>query len=100
MRLPRRTLILSASALALLGGGVAAGATIAGGPITNNVVSACFRTTANATGGHTLILENTGHKCPAGYTAVSWNVLPTPSPTPTPTVTPTPSPTPTPTPTL
>jgi hypothetical protein len=42
-------------------------------PLSGGVVNACYKTKAASNGSHALLLENTGHACPSGYTDVTWN---------------------------
>jgi hypothetical protein len=67
------TVAASAGLLALCGAG-AAGAAIAGTPVTNGVISACW-TTAPQHGRtlHRLVLINSGDRCPAAMTKLTWN---------------------------
>jgi hypothetical protein len=75
MHLPRRVLVVAGTATVLLGAGTAAVAAIAAaaGPVKNGVVNACYKTAAAGNGSHSVLLENTGHKCPHGYSHVQWN---------------------------
>jgi len=73
MHISRRVLAVAGAATVLVGVGTAAGAAIAAGPVTSGVVSACYKTTAASNGSHAVVLENTGHACPSGYTHVTWN---------------------------
>lgn len=64
---------MAGAATVLLGAGTAAGAVITSTPpVSGGVVNACYQTTAT-NGSHAVLLENTGHKCPSGYTNVTWN---------------------------
>ena len=70
----RMIAITGAGALVLLAGGTAAGAAIAAGPVdASNVIHGCYSTTA-IHGSHALVLQDAGAGCPAGWTAISWNV--------------------------
>jgi len=73
MHISRRVLAVAGAATVLVGVGTAAGAAIAAGPVTSGVVSACYKTTAASNGSHAVVLEDTGHTCPSGYTHVTWN---------------------------
>ena len=73
MHISRRVLAVAGTVTVLVGVGTAAGAAIAAGPVTSGVVSACYKTTAASNGSHAVVLENTGHACPSGYTHVTWN---------------------------
>lgn len=74
MRLPRRVLVIAGAATVLLGAGTATvAANRAAGPVKNGVVNACYTTAAARNGSHSVLLENTGHKCPRGYSRVQWN---------------------------
>jgi hypothetical protein len=109
----RRMILTGAAALALVGGGTAAGAVIASGPVDGNgVIYGCYTNQA-LNGSHVFILQDAGTSCPKGTTAISWNEQgpagpagpsgpsgpagPSGPPGPTTTVTVTPSPTPSPT---
>jgi len=72
MHISRRVLAVAGTVTVLVGVGTAAGAAIAAGPVSSGVVSACYKTVA-ASGSHAVVLENTGHTCPSGYTQVTWN---------------------------
>ena len=67
------TVAASAGLLALCGAGVA-GAAIAGTPVSNGVISACW-TTAPQHGRtlHRVVLINSGDRCPATMTKLTWN---------------------------
>jgi Collagen triple helix repeat (20 copies) len=70
--------IITASILSaglLFGGISSASATTApvGSPVSNGVISGCYNTAASFAGSHGLSLQNTGTKCPAGTTALTWN---------------------------
>ena len=69
----KRAVLVAGLASVLLVGGGAAGAAIASGPVTSGVVHACYVTRATATGGHALVLQNAGTRCPRGTTALTWN---------------------------
>jgi len=69
----RAVLVAAAASVLLVGGGAAAGAAIASGPVTSGVVHACYVTRATATGGHSLVLQNAGTRCPRRTTALTWN---------------------------
>jgi len=74
MHLPRRFLVIAGTATLLAGLGTAAGAAviITGSPVSGGVVSSCYKT-ASSGGAHAVQLEDTGHACPSGYTALTWN---------------------------
>jgi hypothetical protein len=42
-------------------------------PVSGGVVNACYKTSAASNGSHAVLLENTGHACPTGYTDLTWN---------------------------
>jgi Collagen triple helix repeat (20 copies) len=68
-----RIVITGASALALLGGGTAAGAVVAASPVgSNGVIHGCW-TNAGKGGSHAIVLQNAGTKCAKGSIAISWN---------------------------
>lgn len=69
----KRAVLVAGAASVLLVGGGAAGAAIASGPVTSGVVHSCYVTRATATGGHALVLQNAGARCPRGTTALTWN---------------------------
>jgi len=73
MHISRRVLAVAGTVTVLVGAGTAAGAAIAAGPVTGGVVSACYKSVAASNGSHAVVLENTGHTCPGGYTHVTWN---------------------------
>lgn len=73
MHITRRVLAVAGTVTVLVGGGTAAGAAIAAGPVSSGVVSACYKTVAASNGSHTVVLEDTGHTCPSGYTHATWN---------------------------
>ena len=73
MHISRRVLAVAGTVTVLVGGGTAAGAAIAAGPVSSGVVSACYKTVAASNGSHTVVLEDTGHTCPSGYTHATWN---------------------------
>jgi hypothetical protein len=66
-----RIVITGVGALALVAGGTAAGAAIAG-PVSSGIIHGCY-TTTGTNGSHTLVLQNAGTACPAGDTAIKWN---------------------------
>jgi Collagen triple helix repeat (20 copies) len=72
MRRLHTIVLTSAGALALVAGGTAAGAAIAGPVDGTGVVHACY-TNAAAKGSHVVVLQDAGSSCPSGTTAVSWN---------------------------
>jgi hypothetical protein len=72
MRRLRTIVLTSAGALALVAGGTAAGAAIAGPVDGSGVIHACY-TTAAVKGSHAVVLQDAGSSCPSGTTAVSWN---------------------------
>ena len=73
MHISRRVLAVAGTVTVLVGVGTAAGAAIAAGPVSGGVVSACYKTAAASNGSHAVVLEDTGHTCPSGYTHVTWN---------------------------
>ena len=69
----RRIILTVAAALALVAGGTAAGAAIAGGPVdSSGVVHGCYTTNA-IKGSHFFVLQDAGTSCPRGTTAIMWN---------------------------
>jgi hypothetical protein len=72
MRL-RNIVIIGATALALAAGGTAAGAAIAGNPVSSSgVIDGCW-TNAEINGSHAFVLQDQGTACPKDTTAISWN---------------------------
>jgi hypothetical protein len=71
----RRVVVIALSATVLAGVGTAAATVIrhTSSPVSGDVVNACYKTTAASNGSHAVVLENTGHACPTGYTDVTWN---------------------------
>jgi hypothetical protein len=70
---PRTAVISGVAAMALVGGGTAAGAAISGGPIdASGVIHGCW-TNAALKGTHIFVLQDAGTTCPQGTTAISWN---------------------------
>jgi hypothetical protein len=70
----RRVAVIALSATVLAGVGTAAAAVIHhSSPVSGGVVNACYKTAAASNGSHAVLLENTGHACPSGYTDVTWN---------------------------
>jgi hypothetical protein len=70
----RRVVVIALSATVLAGVGTAAAAVIHHtNPLSGGVVNACYKTKAASNGSHAVLLENTGHACPSGYTDVTWN---------------------------
>jgi hypothetical protein len=41
--------------------------------VSGGVVNGCYKTNAASNGSHAVLLENTGHACPSGYTDLTWN---------------------------
>lgn len=74
MKWPRaRTILISStSTLALLAGGTAAGAVIAGPVDSSGVIYGCYTAKA-VTGSHAVVLQDAGTACPSGTTAIQWN---------------------------
>jgi hypothetical protein len=69
----RRIVITGAAALALVAGGTAAGAAIAGSPVSSSgMIDGCY-TNAELNGSHVFVLQDQGTSCPKGTTAISWN---------------------------
>lgn len=68
----RNLLIASGAAIALLAGGTAAGAAIAGPIDGSGVIYGCYTTKA-VNGSHGLVLQDVGTTCPSGTTAIRWN---------------------------
>jgi Collagen triple helix repeat (20 copies) len=69
----RRIVITGATALALVAGGTAAGAAIAGSPVSRSgLIDGCY-TNAAANGSHAIVLQDQGTTCPKGSTPISWN---------------------------
>src|SRR5580658_5782383 len=70
----RRVVVIALSATVLAGVGTAAAAVIHDTtPVSSGVVNACYKTKAAKNGSHAVLLENTGHACPSGYTDLTWN---------------------------
>jgi hypothetical protein len=68
----RNILVASGAALALLAGGTAAGAAIAGPIDSNGVIYGCYTIKA-VNGSHALVLQDAGTTCPSGTTPIQWN---------------------------
>jgi hypothetical protein len=69
----RKIILTVAAALALVAGGTAAGAAIAGGPVSSSgMIDGCW-TNAEVNGAHGFVLQDQGTACPKGTTAISWN---------------------------
>ncbi len=67
-----KMVITGAAALALVGGGTAAGAAIAASPIdSSGVIHGCWSNGA-INGSHVFVLQDAGTSCPRGTTAISW----------------------------
>ena len=65
----RGVVVIALSATVLAGVGTAAAAVIHHtGPLSGGVINACFKTAEASNGSHAVVLENTGHACPSGYT--------------------------------
>jgi hypothetical protein len=72
----RRVVVIALSATVLAGVGTAAAAVIHHtSPVSGGVVNGCYKTTAASNGSHAVLLENTGHACPSGYTDLTWNKM-------------------------
>jgi hypothetical protein len=67
-----RIVITGAAALALVAGGTAAGAAIAGPVGSDGTIHGCYYG-ADKSGSSQLVLQNTGTSCPKGSTAITWN---------------------------
>jgi hypothetical protein len=67
-----RAAITGAAALALVAGGTAAGAAIAGPVDGSGVVHACYYS-ADKNGSSQVVLQNAGTTCPKSTTAITWN---------------------------
>lgn len=66
-------LAATGAAAALVAGGTAAGAAIAGSPIdSSGVIHGCYSVEAHH-GSHRVTLQNVGTTCPKGSIAISWN---------------------------
>ena len=70
--LNRTTLLIAGATTLLVGGGVAAYATVLNPVSSSGVIYGCY-TTAAINGSHALVLQDTGTSCPKGTTAISWN---------------------------
>jgi len=68
----RKLVITIVAALALVAGGTAAGAAIAGPIDSSGVIHGCYTNRA-LHGSHVFVLQDAGTKCPHGTTAISWN---------------------------
>jgi hypothetical protein len=65
--------IITASAVALVAGGTAAGAAITTGPIDGSgVIHGCYYGASKA-GSHQVVLQDTGTNCPKNTSAITWN---------------------------
>ena len=54
-------------------GGGATGAVVANhGVVTSGVIHACYTTRATRGGSHVVVLQNSGTRCPSGFTAITW----------------------------
>lgn len=72
-RMPTRWMLISvAAAVALVAGGTAAGAAIAGPVDGSGIIHGCWSNTA-VNGSHVFVLQDAGTNCPRGTTAISWN---------------------------
>ena len=70
---PTRSILISiAAALALIAGGTAAGAAIAGPIDGSGVIHGCWSNAA-INGSHVFVLQDAGTACPNRTTAISWN---------------------------
>jgi hypothetical protein len=70
---PTRSMLISiAAAMALIAGGTAAGAAIAGPIDGSGVIHGCW-TNAAFNGTHVFVLQDAGTTCPRATTAISWN---------------------------
>ena len=70
---PTRSMLISiAAAMALVAGGTAAGAAIAGPIDGSGVIHGCW-TNAAINGTHVFVLQDAGTACPRGTAAISWN---------------------------
>ncbi len=68
-----RAVMIGAAALAVAGGGTAAAATIANGPVdSSGAIHGCW-TNAELGGSHVFVLQDAGTACPKATTAISWN---------------------------
>jgi hypothetical protein len=69
-----KVVITGAAAVALVAGGTAVGAAVAGGPVgTWGVIHGCYITKAPPNGSHAFVLQDARSKCATGSTAISWN---------------------------
>lgn len=69
----RLGLVAAGIAVALFGGGAAAGATIvASSPVSSGVIYGCY-SNADVNGSHVFVLQDAGTTCPKGTTAISFN---------------------------
>jgi hypothetical protein len=69
----RAAVIAGLAGLTLAAAGTAAGAALAGSPVSSGVVYGCYTTQAASNGSHSVVLENAGTACPKGSTAITWN---------------------------
>jgi hypothetical protein len=67
-----RIVITGAAALALVAGGTAAGAAIAGPVGSDGTIHGCYTNKA-VSGSHVIVLQDAGTNCPNGTTAIQWN---------------------------
>ena len=72
MHLPRRTLLITSTAIVLTGVSTAAGAAIAASPVSGGIIFGCYKT-AGTHGSHSFVLQNAGTACPSGDTPIKWN---------------------------
>ncbi len=69
-----KIVITGAAVLALVAGGTAAGAAVAGPIDSSGVIHGCYYP-ATTSGSHKVVLQNTGTNCPSGSTAIKWNQI-------------------------
>jgi hypothetical protein len=67
-----RIVITGAAVLALVAGGTAAAAAVAGPIDSAGVIHGCYYP-ATTSGSHKVVLQDTGTNCPSGTTAIKWN---------------------------
>jgi hypothetical protein len=68
----RRIAITGAAVVALVAGGTAAAAAVAGPIDSSGVIHGCYYP-ATTSASHKVVLQDTGTNCPSGTTAIKWN---------------------------
>jgi hypothetical protein len=70
----RRVVVIALSATVMAGIATAAAAVLPNtSPVSGGVINACFETNAASNGSHAVLLQNTGHACPSGFSDLKWN---------------------------